>query len=129
MANKDHRHRYLNALLLVASLFGYLEWGEDQASFLWEIELSLFSNLSAIVHPFVFIPMIGQLFLIASILAKKPIKYITYTGITCISLLFLLMLYVGIISDRIWIVASTLPFLILSVVFFLYYRKLKYPKS
>lgn len=124
MVSMNRTHNYLNVLLLVASLFGYLQWGENEAAFLWKMELDVFSNLYAIANPLVFIPIAGQLFLLWSVFSKSPNKYPTYVGIGSIGLLFLFIFFAGIMAQKFWIVVSTLPFFALSILVIRSYQKL-----
>lgn len=111
-------HRIYLILIIIASLFGYLEWG-DQTSFLWEIEYQILkevvSNPLSLSHPFIGIPILGQLVLLINIFISKPRKISIYIGIGLMAILFLMILFVGIISSRYLIVLSTIPFFILSV--------------
>ena len=104
----------LNLLLIIASLFGYLEWGKDQSSFLFQIELDilqrLFTDLLSVSHPFTIIPIVGQIVIFITLFQKEPSKKLTYIGIAFLSLLLGLMLFIGIISLNIKILLSTLPF-------------------
>jgi cobalamin biosynthesis protein CobD/CbiB len=112
------KYRILNLALVVTSLIGYLEWGADNRSFLFEAERiaieQLFSNPESIVHPFVLIPLFGQLLLLSSAFLKRPNRFLTYAGIACLGLLLGLMFFIGVIELNIKILASTLPFLVLS---------------
>lgn len=113
------KSKILNFLLILSSLFGYLSWGKNQSSFLFEIELEiiqkLFTSTSSIIHPLTILPLIGQMILLISLFQKKTINVLTVIGIACLGLLFLFMLLVGILSMQAKIVFSCLPFIILSV--------------
>jgi hypothetical protein len=120
--------KYLNLGLLLSSLIGYLEWGENSA-FLFETEaeilVKMFSDPLSILHPFVLLPFFGQILLIITLFQKKPSKVLTYIGIGCIGLLLLLMFLIGVMELHLKILGSTLPFLILSVLTILTFRKQK----
>lgn len=110
--------KQLTALLFLSSFFGYLEWG-DNASFLFEVEWELIQVLvndpMSAMHPFTVLPMLGQIGLVVALFQKSPTKWLVYTSIGCLGILFGLMSFIGISSGVPKIFLSTLPFLILSV--------------
>ncbi len=109
------KSKILNLLLIITSLFGYLEWGGNNKSFLFESEYTIFRQLFAdpknIIHPFVLFPLFGQLLLLMSIIQKKPNRVLTYIGIACLGLLLGFMFLIGVLSMNFKILISTLPFL------------------
>lgn len=114
------KSKLLNLGLIITSLLGYLEWGVDNYSFLFEIEgdilLKLFINPSEVIHPLVLLPLIGQLLLLITLFQKEPNKLLTYIGMGGMGLLMVIIFTVGIISKNFKIVISTIPFLVLSVI-------------
>ncbi|MFM9056429.1 MAG: hypothetical protein ACKOQY_07045 [Bacteroidota bacterium] len=50
-----HQRRILNGLLILTSLFGFLEWGGNNQAFLFEAELDVlsrsFTDPVAVIHP------------------------------------------------------------------------------
>jgi len=121
-------YRIYNFLLLVTSLTAYLQWGDDHHAFLFQMELEIFkeilSNPMVFFNPVVMIPILGQVLIIIAIILKKSNRYLTYTGIVVIGLLFTLIFYAGILSNYYWIPVSTLPFFTISFLTILHYRKL-----
>lgn len=119
--------KLFNLLLILTPLAGYLEWGQGNASFLFEAELEVLSNLftnpSAAIHPFTILPMLGQLILIFTLFQKQTGKKLTFTGIGCIALLILFMFFIGISSLNYKIVISTLPFLATAIATILFRKK------
>lgn len=111
--------KILNLLLIIASLFGYLEWGGNNHSFLFENEYTVLSKLfiepKAVLHPLTLIPILGQILLLVTLFQQKPNKYLTYIGIGCLGLLLGLMTFIGIIDFNFRILISTVPFIVLSV--------------
>ena len=109
-----NNHRLLVILLVVTSLFGYLEWGGGQSIFLAEAELEiiikLFTDPMSVVHPFAILPMVGQVLLVLTFFQNKPGRTLTFIGLGCISLLLTFVLFVGFISLNIKIIMSVLPF-------------------
>ena len=110
--------KILNILLVVTSLFGYLEWGKNNNAFLYEVEYDvlnkLFTNPQSVVHPFTVIPLFGQLLLLITLISNKPNKYLTYGCMLCLGILLVFIAIIGAISLNIKILISTIPFLMVS---------------
>lgn len=108
----------LNLLLIISSLLGYLEWGKDQSVFLfrgeWDILKKMFYSPADILHPFILLPMLGQLVLVITLTQKQPNKWLSFFGILCIGLLLGFIFIIGIISLHWKIFLSTLPFVCLA---------------
>lgn len=113
--------------LLISSLFCYLEWA-DQSTFLWEVEWMLLTNKASngsFTHPFILIPILGQLLLVIALFKKQsPFRFV-FIGMAFISLLVLMILLVGLLSLNVKIIVSALPYLIFSVACIIYYKKSK----
>jgi hypothetical protein len=109
------KYKVLIILLIVTSLFGYLAWGGDQQAYLWEAEWDiiqkLFSNPKSVAHPFILIPLSGQLLLLIALFQHQPNPKLIFTAIGCIGLLLVFILLAGILSTQVKIIASTIPFL------------------
>ena len=123
--------RILNALLIVTSLIGYLEWGEDKSMFLfqgeWDVLSKMFSDPMSIVHPLTILPMVGQLLLLITLFQNPPKSILTYSGIACIGSLLFMVLLVGMISGNVKIIISALPFFV--VVFLVVRERFKRRKG
>lgn len=121
------KHKFLNSLLIVTSLIGYLEWSGDSHTFLFQAESEVLSKLFtdpiAAIHPFTILPLAGQVLLLITLFQKKPSKALTYTGIGGLGLLLAFMLLVGILALNYKIILSTIPFLAFAVLTVRYYRK------
>lgn len=121
------KSKILNFLLIITSLFGYLEWGGNNHMFLFQTEIEIFSKLlihpTSVIHPLTILPLLGQLFLLFTLFQKEPSKKLTFIGITCIGILILLMFIIGIMSWNFKILTSTLPFIALSIVTIFHHRK------
>ncbi len=111
--------KFLNILLIIFSLFGYLECGKDNKSFLfqeeYEVLCKLFSNSESVIHPFIIIPLLGQILLLVTLFQKRPGKILTYISIACLGLLLGFMFFIGILGMRFKILISTIPFLVTSI--------------
>jgi hypothetical protein len=110
--------KFFNLLLIITSLFGYLEWSGDSHAFLFQAEAEVFSKLftdpASVLHPFTLLPMAGQIILLLTLFQNKPGKILTYIGIACLGLLLGFMFVIGIISVKYKIVLSTIPFLVVA---------------
>ncbi len=113
------KRKILNLLLIITSLFGYLEWGTENKMFLfqgeWEVLVKLFQDPVAAAHPFTLMPLFGQILLLITLFQKEPGKIITFIGLGCLSLLLLFMFLIGILSLNFKILLSTIPFIITGV--------------
>jgi hypothetical protein len=123
----DVKGRLLSLALIVTSMLGYLEWGRDNSMFLFqgefEILKKLFSDPLSVAHPFVLMPMAGQLILLITLLPGVPRRLLTYLGIACLGLLLGFICIIGAISLNLKIFASTLPFIFVAVYTIGSYRK------
>lgn len=121
--------KILNALLIVTSLLGYLEWGGGNNILLFQGEadiiLKLFTNPKSVAHPFILMPLLGQLLLLLTIFQKTPNRILTFIGIGSLGLLLGFMFIIGIISMNFKILLSTIPFLITAIYTVFYLRKNK----
>lgn len=121
--------RILNIALLISSLFAYLEWGNDQHSFLFEAEQvviqKMLGELSAGAHPLVLLPLLGHALLLMSLFQKKVSRRLSIWGIICLSILLVFIFLVGIISLNYKIIFSCLPFILLSWITWQYHQHTK----
>lgn len=109
------RVKFLNLLLLLTSLMGYLQWGGNNHMFLFRIEMEvitgIFSNPLAHIHPFIILPIIGQLFLLITIFQNTPSLILTVSGTLSLTSLLGFIFIIGILSREPKILLSTIPFL------------------
>lgn len=121
------KSKILNFLLIIFSLFGYLEWSGNNHLFLFEAEIEIFSKLFtrpiSVLHPFIVLPIAAQFILLFTLFQKKPSKKLTYISIFCLGILLGFMLIIGIISLNYKIALSTIPFIVVSIVTMLHHRK------
>lgn len=121
------KRKAYNLGLLLTSLIGYLEWGGNNSTFLFQAEGEILSKLfnepGSVVHPFTLLPMAGQLILIVTLFLKEPAKVLTYVGIACIGLLLGFMFLIGLFTTSVKVILSSLPFLVLSYFTVRLYRK------
>ncbi len=116
----------MNALLIVTSLFGYLEWGGGNSSFLLEAEFTvlkkLFTNPTSVVHPLVLCPLLGQVLLLITLFKKAPHRTLTYSGIACTGALLAFIFFIALIRLDFKILLSTLPFMTIAIATIWYHR-------
>ncbi len=121
--------KLLNLGLILTSLIGYLEWGGDNQSFLFQTEYELLSKVitdpQSIAHPFIVLPLLGQLLLVITLFQKNPNKILTYIGLGGLAVLLFFMFLIGLMSFNIKILLSTIPFLVLCVLTIRHHRKKK----
>lgn len=119
--------KILILLIILSSFFGYLEWGKDNKMFLIEGEIDiiskLFSNPGSVLHPFIILPLFGQALLIITLFQTKSGKTLSLLGMSFIALLILLITFISVISLNYKMFLSTIPFIILSVMRVLLYKK------
>lgn len=114
------KRKILNALLVLTSLVGYLEWGTDNHAFLVQAEVEvlrrLFDDPMSVLHPLTLGPFLGQMLLIATLFQKQPGKVLTIAGLVLIGVLIFFVCLVGIISLNTKILLSTHPFCIVAAI-------------
>jgi len=119
--------KILNLCLLLSSFAGYLEWGQGNRAFLIQAELELFTNITnnpqGFLHPFILVPLVGQLLLLVTLFIKKPGWILTLAGLSCIGVLLLFIFVIGIMGANFKVMASTLPFICTAVLVVRAYRK------
>ena len=121
--------KVLNAILILTSLIGYLEWGTDNKMFLFQTELDIILKLitdpASVMHPFILLPLFGQLVLIITLFQKQPGKTLTFIGLGSIGVLLVFMSAIGLMGLNFKIFFSTLPFILTATLTLLHYRKRK----
>jgi hypothetical protein len=122
------KEKMLSVLLILTSLLGYLQWGNNQHLFLLQAEgeilIKLWTEPKSVLHPLILLPMLGQILLTISVFQRTPSRIFIYLGIASLSILLGFMFFIGVMSFNIKILASSLPFLALSGYTLLYFRSL-----
>jgi hypothetical protein len=123
------KSKLLNFLLILTSLFGFLEWGGGSHIFLFQAEgevvSKLFTDPLSVLHPLTILPMIGQILLLITLFQKKPGKILTYIGLACVGILLAFMFVVGAMSQNGKIMLSVLSFLVLAFITIRHHRSIK----
>lgn len=121
------KKKLLNSLLIITSLFGYLEWGGGNTIFLFQAEqqifVKLFQDPLSVAHPFTLLPLFGQLILLFTLFQRSPGRILTLMGLGCLSILLSFMFLIGLISFNFKILVSTVPFLVVGILTIMELRK------
>lgn len=130
MISKIMKSKILNIALILTSFIGYLEWGTDMHMFLIEGEIHVlkkaFVNFKEIIHPFILLPLLGQLILVFTLFQKIPNKRLTYIGMVCIAILLTLVLLIGFLGVNFKILLSAIPFFVVVILVVKHYKQLKH---
>lgn len=123
------KSKLLNLGLILSSLVGYLEWGQNNRMFLFQGELEviakLFTDFGSAAHPFTLLPLLGQLLLAFTLLQKSPSRLLTFLGLAGVGLLLAFMFLVGVMGLNFKIALSVVPFLTLTFITVKHHRAKK----
>lgn len=110
--------KFLTLGVIISSLFGYLEWGRGNHQFLFETEWLVIQKIGtdplSVVHPFVLLPLIGQIILVVTLFIQKPDKRWIMGGIAFLALLLGFIALVGALALNYKIIVSVIPFFVTS---------------
>lgn len=110
--------KLLNLLLMISFHFGYLEWGQKNSMFIFQVEKDIFSKAvsdwKGIIHPFIIIPFAGIILLAITLFQSVPSRELTIAGLSCLSLLMLFIFLIGILGLNYKILLSSIPFLVIA---------------
>lgn len=105
--------------LWLSFFFCYLEWGEEQSAFVFEVAYQILfrqgNKANTFAHPLVLAPFVGQLFILVALILKRPDRRLVWAGIILMGLLVLFVTLAGLLSNNAKIVLSTLPFILSAV--------------
>lgn len=106
----------IGLVLIILSFLGcYLEWGQNQHTFVYQVAIDLFrkgfDNKDSFTHPLILLPFAGLLVLIYGLFARQFSKKLFLIGAGMIGLLVFFVLLSGVLSGN-------LKMLIAPVVFF-----------
>lgn len=100
--------------LFLSSFIGYLEWGKESeyiATIEYGLLLSINDSPEVFLHPFILLPLLGQILLLVSLLVAKPKFNVVVLASTGIALLYLLLLFIGLLAWNPKMSLCALPFL------------------
>ena len=96
-------------------------------AFLFEVEYQLLfvkaPDKQAFMHPFVLVPIVGQLLLLFTLFQKVPGRWVSMGGLLCLSLIMVLIFIIGIMGMNIRILLSAVPFIVTGIWVIWYNRK------
>lgn len=116
--------RLFALLFLLTSGICYLKWpGHSATLFAVEAEILLEAHKLALVHPMVALPLIGQLTLIYALL--RPGYGLVLSGAVFLSVIVLMVLITGLLSQEIITIGSTIPFIVAFILFVKNRKKLR----
>lgn len=113
--------RSINIGLFLSFFICYLEWGGGNSGFVFQMEYSVLTDNATketFTHPFIFIPLVGQLIMLFTVFQKDPNRKLSLIGLILMGVLVSMILLVGLLGLNIKIIASVTPFVVLSVLFF-----------
>jgi cobalamin biosynthesis protein CobD/CbiB len=121
--------RILNSTLLVAFQFCYLEWPPNNSLFIFQGELEIASKTNKLInnlsHPVILAGLVAQIILLLGVFYPKLNKKVNLIGVVLLFLLVFLFFIVGVFAKNYKIICSTLPYLVLFVIYIFYFRKVK----
>jgi hypothetical protein len=121
MKNQTFTLRLLKLAVLLSSMLCYLEWGQTNSSFIFEVEYSVLSmngSADSFMHPLIILPVIGQVLMLVSICMKHHSKVVTNLGILLLGSLVVVILFVGLLSLNPRTIISTIPFIAFTSFYF-----------
>jgi hypothetical protein len=122
------KSKILNFLLIITSLFGYLEWSGANHIFLLQGEIEIiskvFTDTASVIHPFIILPFAAQVILVITLFQKQPGKLLTYIRIGSLGLLLGFMFVIGLMSLNYKIIISTIPFITVAVLTVIHQRRI-----
>ncbi len=118
--------RLLNLGLLIAFQFCYLEW-PNHSMYVFEAEKEIFTKtenwISNFTHPIILLGLATQMILLFGALLPKINRKLNTLAVLLLGFLVLFFAIVGILSSNFKIIFSTLPFLVLAVIYFVKAKK------
>ena len=104
-------------LLLLFSSIAYLEWGDSQRMFLFELEAEVlrksWQDPLSVLHPLTVLPFAGQCILLVTLFQSLPSRRLVLVGMLMLGLLMYILLLIGIVGGSVKIMAGALPYTVL----------------
>ncbi|HMR58355.1 MAG TPA: hypothetical protein PLM56_09420 [Cyclobacteriaceae bacterium] len=118
--NMVRSKRIVNGLLIVAFMLGYLEWGANNHTFIFQVIIPLFTSmpndLAGLFNPAVLIPLVGFILLLITLFQQEPNRKFTLAGLACLATFMIFLFFIGVLSLNWKIILSTTPFLIIAII-------------
>jgi hypothetical protein len=110
--------KLLHLGLLISFQFGYLTWGTSHELFIYEGEYDILQKIGTspanLIHPLILIPLLGQILLLFTLFQTNPSRRLGLLGMSCLSLLILLLFFIGISLPNYKMIGYSLPFLFMA---------------
>ncbi len=110
--------KLLHLGLLISFQFGYLTWGTSQELFIFQGEYDILKKAvtspANFIHPLILIPLLGQILLLITLFQSNPSRRLGLLGLSCLSLLILLLFFIGISIPNYKMILYSLPFLLMA---------------
>lgn len=120
------REKAYSLLLLLFSWMAYLEWGDSQRMFLFELEAEVlrksWQDPLSVLHPLTVLPFAGQCILLVTLFQRVPSLRLIIYGMLMLGLLIYFLLFIGVVGGSVKIMAGALPYTVLSIIVWRYYR-------
>lgn len=117
-----NQRQVISLLLLASFLLCFLEWGGGHSGFIFNLEFEFFrkgkETVASLLHPLIFLPLSGQLILLFASFYSPVNKKLILVAVIMLSSLVLFVLLAGLLSSNSKMIASTFPFIGLSIYFF-----------
>jgi hypothetical protein len=111
--------KILNACLLLSFQFGYLEWSKTNHLFIFQAEKEIFIKAGTspitLLHPFILVPLVGQIMLFITLFKQKHSRWLTLTGLATLSLLILFLLFIGFMAGNLKMISYNFLFVIVGL--------------
>ncbi|MFN8346891.1 MAG: hypothetical protein U0X91_17955 [Spirosomataceae bacterium] len=117
--------RLLNLGFILAFSLCFMEWGKGHTAFVAQAEYQLLfekKDLSSFAHPIILAGLAGQLILLYAAIVAQPNKWVHLIGVIALGSVVSVILLAGLLSTNPKMIASALPFVLCSVVYFSRYR-------
>lgn len=127
MSKNSRNLRLINTGLLLSFAIGYMEWGGENASFVFQVIGVMFQKegnlLTTLTHPIILIGIIGIVLLLVSIFSKAPNKILNIAGIILPGVVMGFILLAGMLSFNLRMLVSVIPFIAFTLLYFWYQQR------
>lgn len=117
----------ITLLVFISFFFCYLRWPPNNAAFVFEAEYEIITNtnnwLSNFTHPLILIGLLAQLLMLYCVLNKEVSIKVNTIAILLLLPLVVLFFVVGLLSRDLIIASSTLPYLLLTLYYFIHLKR------
>jgi|WetSurMetagenome_2_1015567.scaffolds.fasta_scaffold237993_2 hypothetical protein len=118
--------KLLPFFIFLSFLICYLEWAGGNSGFIAQLEYDLFRqgiHKNSFFHPLILLPLVGQILLLVFLFL--PNRRFTIASILLLSVLVVMIFIVGVLAMNFKIILSTLPFIVLSILYIFWSKEKK----